>query len=175
MNQTATHQDWPWWSVQDRKMTIFDVGNTPFEGTTVAQAARATINAILPQNIEQTRNTYIHVRSAVWTQKQLLRLMQKYTDTTDQDWKFDHVSVPELAAKGHKILNDEISSGKTADDLLASQNFQGAVGSLITAALMGNGGVNQFGDKPQTWMERLGLAEEDPEDVVRAFVEGSKA
>lgn len=100
--------------------------------------------------------------------------MQEYTQTTDKDWTFSHVKVAELGASGQKMFFDEISSGKAPGELVSSENFQNSVGSMISAALMGNGTFNQFGNKPEVWMSKLGLREERPEDVVRTFVERSQ-
>ncbi len=44
---------------------------------------------------------------------------------------------------------------------------------MISAALMGNGGVNQFSEKTGYWMEKFGLKEQDPESIVRDVVVGA--
>ena len=153
---------------------MFDDGNAIFEGSTTAQVARATVASILPQHLEQTRNQYIYVRSALWTQNEVLRLMQKYTHTEFKDWTFDHTKATELAARSQKMFSDEISSGKTPGELEFSENFQNSIASLIAATALGNRSFNQFGDKTEVWMSKLGLEEEQPDDVVRTFVKRSQ-
>lgn len=153
-------------------MTIFDDGDTPFETTTLNQAGKAVVAAILPENLEVTKNEYMHIRSAVFTSKQLLESMKKYTKTTEKDWTVEFVNLKELGEQGQAAFHQEINSGQPPEVFSKSEKFMGALSDMITAGLMGYGGVNQFGDKPKPWMERLKLFEEDAEEIVKKVVEG---
>ncbi|KAK5079769.1 hypothetical protein LTR70_009184 [Exophiala xenobiotica] len=170
---SLTNPDWPWWDIKNKSFTVFDDGNTPFETSTIDNAARAVVSTVLPEHFDRTRNEFIHVHSAVYTPNQLLRYLKKYTNTTDADWKIKHEKIGEMAARGQKAFQEEATSGAPPEVFTKSQKFQGAIINMISAGLMGNGCVNQFGEKTGYWMERFGLKEEDPEQIVRDVVVGA--
>ncbi|KAK5940606.1 hypothetical protein PMZ80_007023 [Knufia obscura] len=165
--------DWPHWSLKDRTFTTFNDGNVPFETSTLDTAARAIVGTILPEHIESTKNQYIHVHSAVYTPNQLFGYLKKYTNTTDADWKIKHVDVGDMAARGQKAFGEEASSGQPPEVFTKSDKFQGAIGDMIVAGLMGNGGVNQFGEKTGYRMGKFGIEEGDAEGIVREVVVGA--
>lgn len=148
-------------------MTIFDDGNVPFEATTVSQAAEAVVKSILPEHYDATRNQFVYVRSAVFTPNVLLDHLKKHIEG---DWKVEHRNIQELAAEGQKIFHEEMDSGQAP-----GKRFLDAIILMVSAALMGNGGVNQFGDRTKPWMERLGMVEEDPGHIVKRTVEQWRA
>jgi len=125
---------------------------------------------MLPEHMESTRNQFVHVHSATYTPNQLLGYLKKYTNTTDADWSIKYVKIGELAAQGQKAFREEASSGAPPEVFTKTPKFQGAIISMISAGLMGNGGVNQFSDKTGYWMEELGLREKDAEEIVRDIV-----
>ena len=163
---------WPWWNVKTRKFTIFDNGDTPFETSSLDLAARAVVCTILPEHIEHTKNRFVHVRSATYTPNKLLGYLKKYTGTTDADWDIKYEVIADVAARGQKAYREETTGGNAPEVFSKSKKFLGGIVDMVSAALMGNGGVNQFHEKPGPWMKRFGLSEEDPEEVVRDVVAG---
>lgn len=163
INQSLISPDWLWWSIKDKTMTIFDDGDIPFEASTVDQAATAVVRSLLPEHYEATRNRFVYVRSAVLTPNALLGYLKKYAGT---EWKVEHRSIEEMSKDGQEIFHQEINN-----DQGPGKRFIDSLILMVSAALMGNGGVNQFGDKTKVWMDRLGMVEEDPDHIIREVVQ----
>jgi len=149
---------------------VFDDGNTPFEASTIDTAAKGVVSTILPEHIDSTRNQFVHVHSTLYTPNKLFGYLTKYTNTTDADWEIKHENISEVAARGQKAFREEATSGAPPEVFTKTTKFQSALINMISAGLMGNGGVNQFGEKTGYWMEKFGMEEEDPEKIIRDLV-----
>jgi hypothetical protein len=167
MTQSFKDPGWRYWNLQERRFTIFDDGDIPFEVSTVDQTAKAIVASVHPDNLEATRNQFVHVRSATYTPNQLLKYLKA---CTDDNWTVRHVDIQQLASQGQKAFREESSSGEPPEVFAKRTKFIDAVIDMVSAALMGNGGVNQFGDKVEPWMKRFGLKEEDAEHLIRNLV-----
>lgn len=167
VSQSLKDPSWRYWNLQQRRFTIFDDGDTPFEASTLNQTAKAVVASIHPDNLEVTRNQFVYVRSTTYTPNQLLKYLK---DCTDDNWAVEHTDIQQLASQGQRAFHEEVSSGQPPEIFAKHDKFQTAIIDMVSAALMGNGGVNQFGGKAEHWMKRLGLEEEDPERLVRSMV-----
>lgn len=156
-------------------MTIFDKGDIPLEVSTIDRAAQGVVASILPEHIEATKNTFVYVRSMVITPNQLFKCLKKRTKTSDKDWKVDHVDIQKLATDGQNAFFEAVNSGDPPEVFGRSEEFMNSLVKMVCAALMGNGGVNQFGDKPMQWMQRFGMVEDELEIVVKDAVEKLEA
>ncbi|OAG42678.1 hypothetical protein AYO21_02961 [Fonsecaea monophora] len=81
------------WNVPDRKVTIYDGGEIPYEATTLDQVGRG-VTAIL-KHPDITKNNYVYINSFTITQNQLLEIFEKITgdqfavthDSSEQLWQ----------------------------------------------------------------------------------------
>lgn len=153
-------------------MTIFDNGDVPFETTTLDRAAETVVKSLLPEHYGATRNSFVYARSAVYTPNQLFGYLKKYVGG---EWQVDHRDISILASEGQKAFYEEINSGQPSEVVGKSKKLFDSIITMVSAALMGNGGVNQFGDKPKPWMDELGIVEEDPEEIIKRTVQQWKA
>lgn len=96
--------------------------------------------------------------------------MRYLKDCTDEKWNVGHVDIQQLASQGQDAFREEVSSGQPPEVFAKHDKFQTAIIDMVSAALMGNGGVNQFGDKVEPWMKRFGLEEEDAKGLIRDIV-----
>lgn len=135
--------------------------------STIDQTAKAVVASILPDNLEATKNQFVHVHSTTYTPNQLLRYLK---NSTDDNWTVGHVDIQQLATQGQTAFREEASSGQPPEVFTKHAKFQTAIIDMVSAGLMGNGGVNQFGSKVEPWMKRFGLEEENPESLIRGLV-----
>lgn len=167
VTQSLQDPSWRYWNLQQRRFTIFDDGDVPFEVSTLDQTAKAVVASIQSDNLDATKNQFVYVRSTTYTPNQLLGYLK---DCTDDKWTIGHMNIQQLASQGQKAFREEVSSGQPPEVFAKHDKFQTAIIDMVSAALMGNGGVNQFGGKVDHWMKRFGLEEEDPERLVRSMV-----
>ena len=165
--QASKVPEWPWWNVKDRKFTRFDDGDAVFEASSLEQVGRAIAGTLLPENLEDTRNTYAYVHSYTLTQNRLLEILKRATG--DEDWAVSPNKVRDVNAAGQEIFF-RLTKDKSLDELGDVPEFQMAIVMMISSGCFGLGGVNNFGPKTKYWMEKLGLEEEDPEVVVKRAV-----
>src|SRR5690242_11694153 len=63
------------WDLKAQKVTIFDSGDQAFAVSTLSQVTRSIVSTL--QQLEQTKNTYIYVKSFTVTQNKLLGTLEK--------------------------------------------------------------------------------------------------
>ena len=164
--------EWPWWNVKDRKMTIFDGGEVPFEASSLSQVAKTIVNILSPQRLEETKNQYVFTHSATLTQNSLLSIFE---DLTGSKWNTTANSVKAINAIGkesfRRLTNnkslDELRKDETLEGLGNVLDFQISIVMMISSGCFGLGGGNQFGEKAKYWTQQLRLVEEDVESVLR--------
>jgi hypothetical protein len=81
--------------IANHKATIYDSGNAPWTGTTLASVAKAVANVLL--NPVQTANREVKTRSIQSTQNEILSNLQT---ATMREWEVQRVSAAETAEKG---------------------------------------------------------------------------
>ncbi|KAI9879479.1 MAG: hypothetical protein M1830_008438 [Pleopsidium flavum] len=139
----------------DTKATIFDSGDQPYEATNVRQIGKAVASTLL--HLPQTENKYIYVNSFTLTQDEVLAALEK---ASGRKWDVTRSTIKDLAASGHeKLRKGDIANGAV---------------ETITAAIYGNGDVNDFGDITALYNEMLGLPKEDLDMVIKGLVEKKK-
>ncbi|KFY93550.1 hypothetical protein V500_03663 [Pseudogymnoascus sp. VKM F-4518 (FW-2643)] len=152
--------DWPFqypglmgWDLAGRKAIVFDGGDVEYEATNVAQIARAVVATLSPVQFEATTNRYIYVNSFTVTQNRIVGLLEELTGA-----KFDveHKTTEELGKVALEKLRAQTGFETSGD----GEYPVGAV-ELITAAIYGYGGFNNFSNTRGLWNERLSLPEEE--------------
>lgn len=114
---------------QAHTVTIFNSGDQPYEVTNLWQIGRAVASTLL--HLQETENKYIYINSFIVTQNKVLAALR-----TKKKWVVRKVTVEHLAASGtEKISNGDVGTGTI---------------EVITAAIYGHGGVNNFGEKQRS-------------------------
>lgn len=143
------------WDLQSQRATIFDSGVQRFEATNVRQIGRAVASTL--QHLAQTKNRYIYVNSFTLNQNQVLAALEK---ASGKKWEVTRSTVKDLATTGHETLRQ-------------GDTVKGAA-EVITAALYGNGGLNDFGSRTAFYNEVLGLPKEDLDTIIKELLEKKK-
>lgn len=151
------------WNIPARTATIFDGGDVEFEMTNVAQIARGVAAALSSAHIEDTKNKYIYINSFTITQNQILAALE---EATADKFAVTHSTKAELFKNAQELLK----SGKTSGSGSPAGSLE-----LITAAIYGNGGLNEYSKTKGLWNEKLGLPKEDLNETVARIVNSSKA
>jgi hypothetical protein len=139
------------WDVDARKVTIYDSGDRHFEASTVDQVCRAIISTLKHPN--ETKNTYVYVRSFVLTQNKILAILEKFQGP----YEVTKDTAIEISTRGL----DNIKRGNMAE----------GYPQMITGATYGPWGFVDFGERPIKWNEILGLPkEEDIEEVIQGVL-----
>ncbi|KAF9775371.1 hypothetical protein IL306_006528 [Fusarium sp. DS 682] len=155
--------------ISNRKVTLFDQGEAKINTSTLAQFGRAAAALAslkeLPDDqndssptIVQFRNKPVYLSSFYVSQQDILRSLQRVTNTTDADWDIKYESSA-----------DRIESGKAMG---RSGNILGFVQAYYSFIFSPKGQKLKTQDKLHN--ELLGLPEEDLGEVVRACVEEAK-
>lgn len=141
------------WDLAGRKAIVFDGGDVEYEATNVAQIARAVVATLSPVQFEATMNTYIYVNSFTVTQNRILGVLQELTGA-----KFDveHKTTEELG----KVALEKLRA-QTGFETSGGGEYPIGTVEIITAAIYGHGGFNDFSKTKGLWNERLGLPEEE--------------
>lgn len=131
---------------KDKKATIINSGNTTFTSSTFPQIGRALIASL--EHASETKNQYVTISSFAKTEKEILAAVEK---VTGDKYEVTDVKSDDLIAQGR---------GK-----LQKGDFSG-IADLIKAVAFG-----ELGDlRSELWNEKLGLPEEDFEEVVKGVV-----
>ncbi|KAH6682679.1 hypothetical protein B0J14DRAFT_673066 [Halenospora varia] len=155
------------WDLPGRKVTIFDGGDVEYEATNVGQIGKAVAAVLADEHVEETKNKYVYINSFTTTQNQVLKTLEKHTGE-----KFDvtHAKAKDLGEAGLKMLKE----GGEWVNRGGGEYKEGTV-EVITAAIYGNGGFNNFSKTKGLWNERLGLAGEDLDRSVIRVVDDARA
>ncbi|KAG9258059.1 uncharacterized protein F5Z01DRAFT_692993 [Emericellopsis atlantica] len=163
---TAPAEEWPWWDLSNKTFVKFDDGNTPFDASSHAQVGKAIVATLLPENREATKNQHIFIRSFRLTQNQVLEIFEK---TTGSPWTVVPNSIGDVGKQGRAIY-DEITRDGGISAAAVHPELGGklllSVGLMISAGIFGLGNWCQFEDKAKFWMNKLGLEDEDPVEVL---------
>ncbi|KAF5557274.1 hypothetical protein FNAPI_5486 [Fusarium napiforme] len=155
--------------IDKRKATFFDEGEAKINTSTLAQFGRAAAAIAslkeFPDNeddrsptIAQFRNKPVYLSSFYVNQKDILRSIQRVTNTSDADWEIKY----EKSA-------DRIENGKAMG---RSGNIMGFVQAYYSFILSSEGQKLKTQDNLHN--ELLGLPEEDLDEVVKDCVEGAE-
>ncbi|KUJ07293.1 isoflavone reductase family protein [Mollisia scopiformis] len=140
------------WNLPERKALIFDGGIYEYEATNIEQIGRAVAAVLLPGHLEETENKYVYVNSFTVSQTQVLNALEK---ATGEKFEVEHAKVEELVRLKWEGLG--LKGGWFGSE-------------EITAALYGNGNVNNF-SKKGLLNDRLGLPKEDLEETLKRVLE----
>ncbi|KAF5590853.1 hypothetical protein FPANT_5884 [Fusarium pseudoanthophilum] len=152
--------------IDNRKVTLFDDGEAKINTSTLAQFGRAAAAIAslkeFPDNeddrsptIAQFRNKPVYLSSFYVNQKDILRSIQRVTNTTDADWEIKYESSA-----------DRIENGKAMG---RSGNIMGLVQAYYSFIFSPEGQKLKTQNKLHN--ELLGLPEEDLDQVVKDCVE----
>ncbi|KAF5632436.1 uncharacterized protein FTJAE_7546 [Fusarium tjaetaba] len=156
--------------IDNRKATLFDNGEAKINTSTLAQFGRAAAAIAslkeLPDDEDDKSSTIVHfcnkpvyLSSFYVSQKDILRSIQRVTNTTDADWEITYESSA-----------DRIENGKAMG---RSGNIMGLVQAYYSFIFSPEGQKLKTQDKLHN--ELLGLPEEDLDEVVKDCVEGAPA
>lgn len=142
------------WNLGERTVTIYDGGDTPYEATTLDQVGRAIAKSV--KSPELTQNQFVYVNSFTVTQNKVLESLETATG--------------EKFTVSHSTLDDLWQGG-------AAQVKEGqAMGLLpmIAATAYGKGGVANYSANRGLWNEKIDLAQENLDEVLKSFVSGTR-
>lgn len=142
------------WDLGARTVTIYDGGDIPYEATTLAQVGRAIAKSL--ENPELTRNQFVYVNSFTLTQNKVLSALET---VTGEKFTVSHSTVDKLWQGGDAQLK-------------AGQGL--GVLPMIAATIYGKGGVANYSVNRGLWNEKIGLAQEDLDEVLKSVVSGTK-
>jgi hypothetical protein len=143
------------WDLSAHRVSIFDSGNRPFVVSTLGQVTRAIISVL--RHEEETRNTYVYVKSFEVTQNQLLGLIERLSGTK---FEVKHLTTEEIMQAGV--------------DHLEKGDFEHGYPEVVTAVAYGPWGFLGFGDQAEKWNSVLGLPKEHLEETVREVLRKKK-
>lgn len=133
--------------VKNKKMQIFDDGNTPFTATPIPMVAEA-VAAVL-KNPEETKNTDIRVHGVKLTQNQFLEMAKKVVG--EEGWTVTQASVQDTERQAYENLKKDPS------------DFMAWGIPMLYVAIYGPGLGGDFSSNNDN--KRLGLQEMSEADV----------
>jgi hypothetical protein len=135
-------------SIPDRTARIYDAGNEPITGTTIASIGRAVVGIL--QRPADTANKFLRIRSLEVTQNEILAAFE---EATGEKWGVTSVSSKDILAQGKSKLAAGDKGGIL--DLVTVQLFEEGAGRSIVVA------------KENSDNELLGVLEEDVLTVIK--------
>lgn len=97
---------WLDYHFEEKRVTIYDSGHKLWSTTTLGTASTAVARVLL--NPEQTRNKPIFVASFTVSQREVLEVLQKATDTT---WKVETMSSTDALRRAAELDDKDYSEG----------------------------------------------------------------
>jgi hypothetical protein len=144
-------------NVPARHYTVFADGNHPFIGTTLGQIARCVPAVLSPAHLAETANRYIYISSfsgqGALTQNVVLESLER---ACSSPFTVTRSTVDALAASGMA----KMGKGLVMEGLV----------EMINASMYGYGGLNEFSKEAEVWNKKLGLSDEDLDQVVQEVV-----
>lgn len=137
---------------KNKTATLYDNGTARFSTTNLHTVALAVVKAL--EKPELTKNQYVYISGFQTTQKEILAIAEKITDSK---WTVKDVSSKQLAEDGKA----KVQQG----------DFSGIFSLLISATF----GADEVGytDSGKLWNDKLGLPKDDLETTIRGvFAEG---
>ncbi|KAL1866620.1 hypothetical protein Plec18167_008950 [Paecilomyces lecythidis] len=139
------------WDLAARKVTIFDAGDSQFDVSTLDRVVQSIVSTL--QHFEETKNTYVYVRSFTLTQNMLL---EKLEHLSGKRFDITRASTAEIAARGAEHLRQgDLDNGYP---------------EIVTAVGYGPWGWLDFKDRAVHWNRILQLPEENLEDTLLAVL-----
>jgi nucleoside-diphosphate-sugar epimerase len=133
-----------------RTVTIYDGGDVSYDATTLDQVGRAIAKSL--KNPELTRNQFVYVNSFTVTQNDTLRALEKITG---EKFKVSQGTVEDLWQGGAA----QWKQGQA----------QGMLG-MVAGTIYGKGGVANYSRTKGLWNEKIGLAQENLDEVLKKFI-----
>ncbi|KKF92360.1 putative NADH-flavin reductase [Ceratocystis platani] len=137
------------WDVKSRTATIFDGGDIPYEATNLDQVGRAI--ALSLKSPDLTRNQYVYINSFTVTQNDVLKALEK---ATDSKWEVSQGTVTGLWDGGA----EQVKNG----------NLMGTL-AQIAGTIYGKGGLANYSVDKGLWNDKIGLAGETLDDCLQAY------
>lgn len=136
---------------------MYDEGMTKTSTTTLPQVSRGVAKLLeLPlERHGRHRKNFAYVQSFNVSPMDMLKALEKATDTTKKDWKITEVPIEKAIAKG----KEEFVKGGMGINVLYGANFKPGMGGCYEGKSSNN---------------VLGLAEDDFEEVVRGLSGGQR-
>ncbi|OAL53485.1 isoflavone reductase family protein [Pyrenochaeta sp. DS3sAY3a] len=153
---TAGFFDWAietgffYFDFASKTVTLVDGGSSPFTSNTVSTIAKALVAAL--DHADETKNQYVFIGSFTASQKDILEVVEK---VDGQKWTVKYATSEEVIARGQRAVEAGEFSGIV--DLITA----GACGKQA----LGDHSVHGF------WNDRLGLATDDMEQVVKNLLQ----
>lgn len=142
------------WDLGARAVTIYDGGDIPYEATTLDQVGRAISKGL--KNPELTRNQYVFVNSFTVTQNKVLKALEKITG--------DKLTVSQSTV-------EDLWQGGAAQ--VKEGQPMGLLG-MIAGTIYGKGGLANYSVNKGLWNERIGLEQENLDEVLKSLIAGAK-
>jgi nucleoside-diphosphate-sugar epimerase len=130
--------------------TVFDGGDIFYEATNLSQVGKAIAKCLKKPNL--TKNQYIYVNSFTVTQNRVLAAIEK---ASGKKFTVSESTVEELWADGAKKLKAGQPMGVLA---------------MIAGAIYDKGGLAQFSATKGLWNEKLGLQQDNLDEVVKEYL-----
>lgn len=138
-------------TISSRAARIYDDGNEPVTGTTIASIGRAVAGIL--QRPADTANKFLRTRSLQVTQNEILAAFE---EATGEKWSVTRVKSRDVLAEGRRKLAAGDRGGTL--DLLTAQLFEEGAGRSIVAT------------KEDSDNELLGVPEEDLLTVIQGIL-----
>lgn len=91
--------------IKEHKAVLYDDGEVHFSATTVSSVGKAVVGVL--SHYEETKNQPVRVQDAAITQRQLLKIAQKVTGTTEDQWQITVTETAPLEAEAYEELKKE--------------------------------------------------------------------
>ncbi|KIW06038.1 uncharacterized protein PV09_03214 [Verruconis gallopava] len=134
--------------------TIWDDGSASFSTTNLATIGDAVVRSLLPEHVEQTKNSHVYVHSHNTTQGQILATLEKITD---EKWPVQRNDSAPLLQE----LTAKLKAGNFGPEVIYP---------LIQTVTFGSGLGNLGDHSTKSWNEKLGLPKEDLEANLRELL-----
>ena len=135
------------WDIRARRATIYDSGDQSYEATNLRQIARA-ITSVL-KHPEETKNKHIYINSFTLSQNQVLAIIEKQSGE-----KFEVTKMTTKDVRDEGYRNTE------------NGNLDLGFPQVVTSAIYGYGGLNNFSANKGLANELLGLPKENLEETI---------
>jgi hypothetical protein len=126
------------WDVRAQKVTIFDTGDQPFDVSTLSHVVQSIVSTL--QYPEETKNTYVYVRSFTTTQNKLLAALERISG---RKFKVTRANTKDLAERGQEHLQQG--------------DYEHGYPEIVTALAYGPWGFLDFKVRAEKWNQTLGL------------------
>ena len=136
------------WDVPAGRATVYDSGDQPYEATTMRQIGRAVAGVL--KHPDETKNKYIYVNSFTLTQNQVVGALEKASGVKFQVTKS---TTKEIGDEGYRN----------------AENGNPGLGfpQIVTSAIYGYGGMNNFSANRELANEMFGLPKESLEETIK--------